>query len=281
MPVDTPIAAVGSQHRITKEMALQMEWPATTISTFDEQGATIRGKDLVDDLIGEVTFTQMIYLHVLGRIPTPAQAKVLDSVLVTLVDHGILASVGARMVYMASPDSLQGAIAAGILSIGSQFGGVQEQVGRDLEEIIAAPDPDAKARDIVAEYRAAKRPLPGFGHPHFRPEDRRAQKLINVAESAGVPGKHIAALRTFSKAVDAALGKHITVNATAAMAAVMGEIGIPWRIMRGFAAISRAAGTLGHIHEEQQKPVAASIGMLAQELIPYGGEKPAKTGKTA
>src|SRR5262249_55222279 len=105
-------------------------------------------------------------------------------------------------------------------------------------------------------------------------------KLIKIAEDAGVPGRHIAALRAFSKAVDAALGRHITVNATAAMAAVMGEIGVPWSIMRGFAAVARAVGTLGHIHEEQQKPVAASIGMMAQALIPYDGGKPDPGGKT-
>lgn len=252
---------------------MQTEKPTTSISTFDEKGATIRGKSLVDDLIGEVTFTQMIYFHILGRMPTPAQTKILDAVLVTLVDHGILGGLGARMVYMGSPDSIQGAIAAGVLSMGSQFGGVQEQVGRHLEEIIAAPDPDNKAREIVAAYRAAKRPLPGFGHPHFRPEDPRTPKLLKVAEAQGVPGKHIAALRALAKAADAALGKHITINATAAMAALLGEIGVPWKIMRGFAAISRAPGIVGHIYEEQQRPAAHYIGTLAQESIAYVGEK--------
>jgi citrate synthase len=101
------------------------------------------------------------------------------------------------MVYMGSPDSIQGAIAAGILSMGSQFGGVQEQVGRHLEEIIAAPDPDTKAREIIAAYQAAKQPLPGFGHPHHRPEDPRTQKLLKVAEAEGVPGQ---AHRSFAHA---------------------------------------------------------------------------------
>ncbi len=252
---------------------MQIEKHTTSISTFDEKGTTIRGKSLVDDLIGEVTFTEMIYFHILGRMPTPAQTKILNAVLVTLVDHGILGAVGARMVYMGSPDSIQGAIAAGILSMGSQFGGVQEQVGRHLEEIIAAPDPDTKAREIIAAYRAAKQPLPGFGHPHHRPEDPRTPKLLKVAEAEGVPGKHIAALRTLARAVDAALGKHITINATAAMAALLGEIGVPWKIMRGFAAISRAPGIVGHIYEEQQRPAAYYIGMMAQESIAYVGEK--------
>ena len=253
---------------------MKPEKPTTLISTFDEKGSTIRGKSLVDDLIGEITFTDMIYFYILGRMPTPAQTKVLDAVLVTLVDHGMLGALSARMVYNSSPDAIQGAVAAGMLGVGSQYGGVMEQVGRILEELIAAADPDAKAREIVAAYRSSKRALPGFGHNDFRPDDPRTPKLFQVAEAAGVPGKHIAALRTLARAVDAAVGKHITINATAGMAAVLGEIGVPWKIMRGFALISRAPGLVGHIHEEQQRPAAHYLGRLAQQSVEYAGEKP-------
>ena len=255
-----------------------MKTPAlsTRISTFDEKGATIRGKSLVDDLIGEVSFTQIIYLHILGQMPTPAQVRVLDAVLVTLVDHGVMASVGARSVYMASPESIQGAIAAGILGLGSQFGGVMEEIGRNLEAIVAAPDTDAKAGEIVSGYRSAKQSVPGFGHPNFRPEDPRTPKLLQVAEREGLAGRHVAALRSLAKAVDANLGKHITINATAAIAALLGELGVPWRIMRGFAAISRTPGVVGHLYEEQTNPAAYRIGMMAQEMVPYVGAVPAQ-----
>lgn len=252
---------------------MQTEKPTTLISTFDEHGSTIRGKNLVDDLIGEVTFTDMMYFYILGHMPTPAQTKVLDAVLVTLVDHGMLGALSARMVYRSSPDSIQGAVAAGMLSMGSQYGGVMEQVGRHLEDIIAATDPDAKALEIVTGYRTAKRPLPGFGHNDFRPEDPRTPKLFKVAEAAGVPGKHIAALRRLARTVDTVVGKHITINATAGMAALLGEIGVPWKIMRGFALISRAPGIVGQIYEEQQRPAAGFIARLAQESVAYVGEK--------
>ena len=253
-----------------------MKTPAlsTRISTFDEKGATIRGKSLVDELIGEVSFTQMIYLHILGKMPTPAQARVLDAVLVTLVDHGVMASVGARVVYMASPESIQGAIAAGILGLGSQFGGVMEEIGRNLEAIVAAPDADAKAGEIVSAYRLAKQSVPGFGHPNFRPEDPRTPKLLQVAEREGLAGQHVAALRSLASAVDANLGKHITINATAAIAALLGELGVPWRIMRGFAAISRTPGVVGHLYEEQTHPAAYRIGVMAHEMVPYVGDVP-------
>src|SRR3972149_1726096 len=173
---------------------MQTEKPTTSISTFDEKGSTIRGKNLVDDLIGEVTFTNMIYFYILGRTPTPAQTKILDAVLVTLVDHGMLGALGARLVYRNSPDSIQGAVAPGMLGVGSQFGGVMEQVGRHLDELIAATDPDAKAREIVTAYRTKKQPLPGFGHIDFRPHHPRTPKLLAGAGAARRPGRHTAAL---------------------------------------------------------------------------------------
>ena len=246
----------------------------THLSTFDETGAVIRGKSLVDDLIGEVTFTEMIYFYVLGRVPSAAETRVLDAVLVTLVDHGIVGALSARMVYRSSPDSIQGAMAAGLLGVGSQFGGVMEQTGRLLEEMIASEDAEAKAVEIVRRHRQARRPMPGFGHKDFRPDDPRTPKLLAIAEKEGVSGKYVAALQVLAHAVDSEYGKHLTINATAGMAALLGDIGVPFGIMRGFAAISRAPGLLGHIYEEQQAPVGGRIALLVQDAVPYAGDMP-------
>lgn len=253
---------------------MRQQPPTTEISTFDEKGIYIRGKSLVDDIIGEMSFTEMIYFHILGRVPTDGQRRILDAVLVTLVDHGVLGSLGARLVYMGAPDFIQGAVAAGILGMGNQFGGVMEQVGHHLNELIEASNPEERAAAIVKSYRSKKEPVPGFGHPHHRPEDPRTPKLLAVAEKAGVPGKHIAALKILSRAVDQAVGKHITINATAGMATLLGEIGVPWRIMRGFASISRAPGIVGHILEEIERPAAYHVGMMGQEAVRYTGELP-------
>ena len=227
---------------------MRTQQPTTEISRVDEKGITIRGKSLVDDLIGEVSFTEMIYFHILGRLPGEGERRILDAVLVTLVDHGVAGSLGARLVYLGAPDSIQGAVAAGILQMGSQFGGVMEQVGQHLDELIAAEDPPAAAKALVQSYRARKKSVPGFGHPDHKPEDPRTPKLLAVAEKAGVPGKHIAALKTLARAVDESLGRHLTINATAGMAALLGEIGVPSRIMRGFAVISLAPGIVGHLY---------------------------------
>lgn len=246
--------------------------PTTKIARHTADAIYIRGASLVDDLIGKLTFTEMMYFQLLGVKPSPAQAKVLDAVLVTLMEHGITPSaIATRMIYDSCPEAIQAAVAAGILGVGSTFIGTMEGCAANLEEIIASDNQSNTARMIAQRFRAAKKPIPGFGHPHHKPDDPRSPRLISVAEEAGVSGRHIGALRLLAKEVDAAWGRPLTINATGAVAALLGEIGVPQEVMRGIAVVSRAAGLVGHIREEQLDPAARHIWDVVTENVPYTG----------
>jgi citrate synthase len=248
-----------------------MPGPTTRIAHHTAEAIYVRGASLVDDLIGKLTFTEMMYFQLMGERATPAQAKVLDAVLVTLMEHGITPStIVSRLIYDSCPEAVQAAVAAGLLGVGSTFIGTMEGCAKNIEEILAAPEgEEARAKAIALRVRAAKQPIPGFGHPHHKPDDPRSPRLIAVAEEAGVPGRHIRALRLLAKEVDAAWGRHLTINATGAVASLLGEIGIPQPVMRGVAVVSRAAGLVGHIREEQVDPAARHIWDLAASRIPY------------
>lgn len=251
-----------------------MSEPVTRISRYTADAIYVRGASLAEELIGRLTFTEMMYFHWTGARPTPAQTRILDAVLVTLMEHGITPSViAARMVYDSCPEAVQAAMAAGLLAVGSTFVGTMEGCAALLEEILAAPEGEAeRARAIARRHREAKRPVPGFGHPHHKPDDPRSPRLIAIAEEAGVPGRHIRALRLLAAEVDAAWGRHLTINATGAVAALLGEIGIPQPVMRGVAVVSRAAGLVGHIREEQTDPAARYMWDLAAERVRYAGK---------
>jgi citrate synthase len=165
----------------------------------------------------------------MGARATAAQTKILDAVLVTLMEHGITPSaIVARLIYDSCPEAVQAAVAAGLLGVGSTFIGTMEGCGKNIQEILAAPEGEAaRAKAIAQRVRAAKQPIPGFGHPHHKPDDPRSPRLIVVAEEAGVPGKHIRALRLLATEVDAAWGRYLTINATGAIAELLGEIGVP------------------------------------------------------
>jgi len=250
-----------------------MAQPITKIAYHTAEAIYVRGASLVDELIGQLTFTEMMYFQLMGARPTPAQTRILDAVLVTLMEHGITpSSIVSRLIYDSCPEGVQAAIAAGLLGVGSTFIGTMEGCAANLEEMLGAPEGEAaRAKAIAQRVRAAKQPIPGFGHPHHKPDDPRSPRLLAVAGEAGVPGRHIRALRLLAKEVDAAWGRHLTINATGAVAALLGEIGIPAAVMRGIAVVSRAAGLVGHIREEQVEPSARFIWSTVSEKIPYAG----------
>jgi citrate synthase len=252
-------------------MSTKTTAPRTRIARHSPDSITIRDADLVTDLIGKLSFTEMMVFQLLGRRPSPAQTRILDAVLVTLMEHGLTPSViAARMILMSCPEAVQAAVAGGLLCVGSTFVGTMEGCAALIEEILAAPEGEAaRAAAIARRLHESKAPIPGFGHPFHKPDDPRTPRLLTLAEEAGVPGRHIRALRLLAREVDAVRGAHLTINATGAVAALLGEIGVPREVMRGLAVVSRAAGLVGHIREEQQDPAARTLWALAEEHIPY------------
>lgn len=243
----------------------------TRIARHTADAVFVREKNLVEELIGQVTFTEMMFLQLMGERPDRLQVAVLDAVLVTLMEHGFTpSSIVSRLIYDSVPEAMQSAVAAGLLGVGGTFIGTMEGASVLIEDILTADEGiPIRARMIAEDHLAQRKPLPGFGHPFHRPDDPRSPKLFDIAQREGARGEHIRALQALSAAVDKAYGRHLTINVTGAVAAVLGEIGIPSKIMRGLAVVSRCAGLVGHIHEEQQIPTARTIWDLTSKNIPY------------
>ena len=91
----------------------------THIAGYDATSVTIRGKDLVADLMGKVSFAELMLLQLTGAMPSPGQASILDAVLVTIMEHGLVPSaIVSRLTLYGAPDSFQGAVVAGLLGVG-------------------------------------------------------------------------------------------------------------------------------------------------------------------
>lgn len=261
-------------------MSAPPERPTTRIATSTPEDVFIRGKSLCRELIGHLTFTEMLFFQILGRQPTAAQTRLVDACLVTLIEHGLTPSaLASRLVYSSATEAMQSGVAAGILAVGSRFVGTTEGCGLLLKELAALPAGEraGAAAEIARDHKARRLAVPGFGHPLHKPDDPRAVRLLQLARDEGVAGAHVAAVEALARAVDAAAGKHITLNATGAIAAVLADCGVPVEVLRGFAIIARAAGLVGHIHEEQQRPAMRTIWETAEQAIPYEdfpGEEP-------
>lgn len=245
--------------------------PITELCSHTLTGMNYRDQDLVHELIGERTFLDVMFTQILGHRPRTVDIRILDAVLITLMEHGLTPSaIATRLIYMSAPENLQGAVSAGLLAVGSQFVGTMENCAEMLERILASDDTDEEAHKIAVLYKETKAHLPGFGHHLHKPDDPRSIKLIALARSESeLPQRHINALIALNTAVDKVYGKHITINATGAVAALLGEIGVPSKLMRGFAVISRAAGLVSHIAEEQRVPSGRFIWDNIDHAIPY------------
>jgi citrate synthase len=238
----------------------------TSLATSSPDDVFVRGKSLCKELIGKLTFTEMAYFAVLGSLPTCAQTAVVDACLVTLMEHGLTPSaLAARLAYGSAPEAMQGAIAAGLAGVGSVFVGTVEGCAALLVRIASGEAPEAIAR----EHKSEKRPIPGFGHPLHKPDDPRPARIFEVAAAHGLRGANIAALEALSAAVDRVYGKHITINATGAVAAALSDAGVPAEIMRGFAVLARCAGLVAHVREEQTRPAMRAIWEAAEAAVPY------------
>lgn len=242
----------------------------THIATSDATSITVRGRDLVNDLMGKASFTAMLYFLLRGRMPTENQTKVLDACLVTLMEHGWTpTSLIARLAIDSVPSEAQVGIAAGLLAVGDVFVGTMEGAGQILAAGVGQSDTQAYCRDVVAQHRAQKKPLPGFGHPFHKPDDPRPPRLFEIAKEAGCEGRYIALLQQLSAELDRAMGRHLTINATGAIAALLLEIDLPPQVMRSIAVVSRSGGLAGHLAEERETHAARRIWQLVEENIPY------------
>jgi citrate synthase len=224
----------------------------------------VRGHDLVEDLIGKVSLGDMAFLELKGRLPTRQESTVFNALAVTLVEHGMTPSaIAARLTYFGAPESLQGAVAAGLLGIGDRFGGSVEEAARTLQEALAGTgaevDVTELARKIVATHKESKRPIAGLGHPIHRPIDPRTPKLFALASENGFSGRYVQLMKAISVEAERSHGRELPVNATGAIGAIASELDIPWKVTRGLAVIARAIGLVAHIQEELEEPLAAEI----------------------
>ncbi len=225
---------------------------------------TVRGHDLVEDLIGKVSLGDMAFLELKGRLPSQQESTVFNALAVTLVEHGMTPSaIAARLTYFGAPESLQGAVAAGLLGIGDRFGGSIEEAARTLQEALegAGPSPDmaSLARQIVSTHKERKRPIAGLGHPIHKPIDPRTPKLFAIAGDNGFSGRFVELMQAISAEASRSYGRELPVNATGAIGAIASELDIPWRVTRGLAVMARAIGLVAHIQEELEEPLAAEI----------------------
>jgi len=241
------------------------EFWKTSISQVKSGEIMVRGYP-IEQLTRKRSFGDVVFLLLTGELPTGQEGEMIEAILVSCCEHSLASpSVDAVRFVASSGVPLQTAVAAGVSSIGEVHGGAIEPCAHLLQKTVASgKSPD----DVMAELRAAKKRLPGFGHT-VHDKDPRATVLLSIAEEKGVSGPHTALAHQLELAAQRALGRPLPMNVDGAIAAIMCDMGIDPALGKAFFIIGRAPGYCAHAHEQvtTERPFKSA----APEEITYTG----------
>ncbi|MEM8598229.1 MAG: citryl-CoA lyase [Pseudomonadota bacterium] len=233
------------------------DWWSTAIIDMEPGRIAMRGHE-IQDLIGQVSFPQMIWLMLRGTLPSTGQARLLEAALVAAVDHGPQApSIAAARMAVTCGLPLNGAMASAVNMLDDVHGGAGEQAVELYQAIEAAGGPPAIPAEVARWQAERSRFVPGFGHRFHKPVDPRAPRLLALVDQAVSEGVCEGRYATIGRAVDAHLaeakGRPVPMNIDGATAVIFAELGFAPPLARGIFCLSRSVGILAHAWEQTEQ----------------------------
>lgn len=255
------------------------DWWATDIINMSPGKIAYHGY-AIEDLIGNLTFSQMIWLMLRGEIPSPEKSALLDAVLMAAVDHGPQApSIAIARMAATCGVGINNAMASALNVLGDVHGGAGEQalnLYQKIAEQAAGSDLEQATKKCLTELFSHGKYVPGFGH-RFHPIDPRAPKLLALAEKAAkdniISGQFIDIARQVESQIKAIKGKLIPMNIDGATAAIYAELGFNGSEARGLFCLSRSVGILSHAVEQSIKPERNKGPMPKRMIWSYTGKE--------
>jgi len=265
----------------TRDMSKWETAICKVVSHDGEEEVVVRGHRM-SDLIGSVSFAGAMFLMLQGKLPTPAQARVLDALLVASIEHGIAPPSMVSRCFASYGTAIQTAVGGGILAFGDKMGGLGEQLARLMvDRLTALGDPstlddpalERAAADVVADAQRQGTRVPGYGIP-LHASDPRSPAVLRVAREAGCFGVYC----RFGMALERALakargGRAVPMNVDGVSAVVALDLGFDWRATRMFLLTPRSVSMGAHFLEEQAQDTTWRH--IPAEQIDYTGPEPA------
>ncbi len=231
------------------------DWWKTAIIDMEPGRIDLRGEP-IQDLIGTLSFAEMIWFMLRGEKPTPAQAHLFEAALVAAVDHGPQApSIAAARMAVTCGLPLNNAMASAVNMLGDVHGGAGEQAVQLYHFVVDHTQDLPVALDdwITTQGKI----LPGFGHRFHTPTDPRAPRLMQLVTEAVDQGACSGDFMRIGRAIEGELahrkGKPVPMNIDGATAVIYAELGFAPPLARGLFCLSRSVGILAHAWEQMQQ----------------------------
>jgi citrate synthase len=229
----------------------------TAITKVEPNKLLLRGYR-IDELIGNISFSQAVFLAIQGELPSRKQAKMIDAMLVSSIDHGVTppSCLSARTIASAGAP-LNAALAGGILAISKHHGGAIEECMKMIQGAVRRKkDTNETEGEIAAvlirEYKGRNERLPGFGH-RIHTRDPRTIKLFQIASDLGIAGEHVGMAKAIEDAIEQDSGKRLPINVDGAIGTLLCEMNFPPELANAFFMLARLPGLVAHVYEEQTR----------------------------
>jgi len=235
----------------------------TKISCVEKGKISVRGYP-INEIIENLSFTEMTFLLIKGELPDEKQSAGLDLVLRSAVDQQFISSAvpPARFTASAVPESPIAAIASGILAFGSVTGSPQDCAQMiynacDLmkQEKISTEE---AAKRIVSQYQNERKRIPGLGHPIHKKEEPRVTSVKKTATELGLWNEKARLLEAIQNEFSLR-HRSVPMNLAGAIACLLTELEFEPLEMGGLAVMSYFPALVAHIVEEIKEGVPLRI----------------------
>ena len=212
----------------------------------------VRGYD-VNELTGNIDFGEMLFLVLKGELPTRAQAKITNAMMVSLAEHAMSPSSATVRFATSGGAELNAAVSAGVAAIGRLHGTADRPADMFLWVEKRAADEGISIEDsaalTVAEMRARRENMPGYHHAqHIR--DPRTVRLMELSDKLGVTGKYVAIARAMEDATEEVFGRRLWINGPGAMGCIGLDAGYTPAEMKAMFITCRTLSLCAHSIEE-------------------------------
>ena len=229
----------------------------TAITKVEPNKLLLRGYR-IDELMGNITFAQAVFLAIKGELPSEKEARMIDAMLVSSIDHGVTppSCLSARTIASAG-SPLNAALAGGILAISKHHGGAIEDSMKVIQEAVRRKRKMNKTEEemahiILTEYKEKNKRLPGFGH-RIHTKDPRTIKLFQIASDLGIAGEYVGMAKALEDTMEQSSGKRLPINVDGAIGALLCEMQFPSELANAFFILARIPGLVAHVYEEQTR----------------------------
>ena len=258
---------------------LAADYWSTSIIDIHPGSIQVRGYP-IQELIGQISFPQMIWLMLRGDLPSAGEARLLEAALVASVDHGPHApSIAISRMAVSCGLPLNGAMASALNTLDDVHGGAGQQAV-EIFHAIEQAQADGATLAVAVETCIDRfitehgKYLPGFGH-RFHPVDPRAGRLLGMVDEAAAQGVVSGRYATIARAIEDLLkqrkSKPIPLNIDGATAVIYAELGFAAELARGVFCLSRAVGILSHAWEQRGRGERNKGPMPRQMAYRYTG----------